>query len=180
MSTPYPAEYYYPEFIESRSDDPHRSPPPRPPFTSAITATTNRGQFTEKKREPANLALNVVTNQGLPDVDITQSTQTDPNKSLIRNPNEKTIPRLVVHDYIILQGIYSSPILDDENNQSNQISNRDSPNKTNVQTRPIESYTQQQHLVPIIEYQNPVDEYWKKEVDIDDEGVVSTEVRFCY
>ncbi len=107
----YPAEYYYPEFIDSRSDDPRLSPPRPPSLSKSVTSTKSLQQLTNWTK---NLAINVVTHHVLPAVGINESAKIDPQKSLIRDPIERNIPRLIVN-----QHIYSStiPVANLDNNQ---------------------------------------------------------------
>jgi hypothetical protein len=93
----YPADYYYPEFINSRPDDPILPPTKPPPLSGSVSVTRN---LENRKRK---LASNVVTDQGLPELDINNVINTDPKKSLIRDPTEKNIPKLTVNDNFVKQ-----------------------------------------------------------------------------
>ena len=214
-SLTYPAEYYYPEFIDSRPDDPRISPPSRLPLTTSIDngfgsstkvpTTVEHTDETIIKKKPinkkltsTNLALNIVTDQGLPDADITQTVRTDPKKNLLRDPAEKNIPRLIVDDSVLKQAIRTPRIittnLDDNfeqtsttkfdqiNNGRTSMANGHANGYVNgdltYKTKSYESPKQQ--TVKFVEDEQPIDDYWKKEVFIDDEGVVTIEVRFSF
>jgi len=158
----YPSEYYYPEFISIRSDDPHLSPPKPPPLS--ITATTSSQQLTDRTK---NLATNVVTRHGLPDVDINESGKTDPQKDLIRSPIERNVPRVILNQNIIKQAIRSSasPVTNLDNNQyieRKQISN------VHINENLSYKNKQQHRIVKFVE----------DEQLINDEGIVEIEVRF--
>jgi hypothetical protein len=168
----YPAEYYYPEFIDSRQDDPRISPPPPSLLSTAINIEQ------PKKKPKRNLAIDVVTNQGLPDADITAASRTNPKKNLIRDPAEKNIPRLIVDENIIKKTIRTPtyPIAnpyDQEYFESNQI-----PNEYTNGELPHIRKQQQHQVVRYIGDEQPIDNYWKKEVLTNDQGVVGIEVRF--
>ncbi len=173
----YPAEYYHPEFIESRTDDPRLSPP-APPLSTAVATIVNRSTKPKK-----NLAIDVVTDHGLPDTDITELVKTDPKKSLIRDPVERNIPRLIVDENVLKQAIRTPtfPVTNLDDNET--IDSKKTPtkypkeNRPN-QTKPIASMKKSPHqIVKVVEDEPPIDEYWKKELLIDDEGVVNIEVR---
>jgi hypothetical protein len=213
----YPAEYYYPEFIENRPDDPRKSPPSHLPFTISVDngirpssknptnieythETTDKTKPINKKKPSHSLALDVVTDQGLPGTDITQLSQIDPKKNLLRNPVEKNIPKLIVDDNVIKQAVRTPKIITtnlddnwddrtrDDRTQSNQINNPQKfiPNghiNGDLQTKPRGQmrFTEpptKQHTVKFVEDEQPIDDYWKKEMTIDDEGAVHINVRF--
>ena len=202
----YPAEYYYPEFIDSRLDDPLKSPNRVLPVTASIddgkgastkistttTTTTTKPTSMQKKsynkqQPPTNIALDIVTDQGLPDTDITKAVITDPKKNLVRDPAERNIPKLIVDDSIIKQAVRTTKIvttnLDDVNDQTNNTAypvngyaNGDLTNKTKF--REIPKQQQHQQNIRFAEQeQPPIDDYWKQEVRINDEGVVTIEVK---
>jgi hypothetical protein len=106
-SPPYPAEYYYPEFINSRPDNPIIPPSKPPPLSESVTVIKNDERSTNqiKKSRKKNLAVNVVTDHGLADVDITTAAKSDFKKNLIRNPAEKNIPKLIVNKNIVKQSV---------------------------------------------------------------------------
>jgi hypothetical protein len=218
----YPAEYYYPEFIDSRPEDPLKSPQPHFPISTSVdngigssikvdstNEITIKKKPINKKQTTTGLALDVVTDHGLPDADITQTIKTDPKKHLVRDPAERNIPRLIVDDSIIKQTVRAPKIvttnLDDDFEQtkkSNQINNgkksianghvnEDLTNK--AKSRELQQYYQQQQqqyyqqqqqlpqqTIKYVEDEPPIDDYWKKEVLINDEGVVTIEVRFYH
>jgi hypothetical protein len=180
----YPSEYYYPQFLESRPDDPRLSPPAPPPLSKSVTTTTSLKKLTVRKKKPKNLAIDVVTDHGLPEADITELAKTDPKNSLIRDPAEKNIPKLIVNENIIKKSINSPKIViknlnDVENLESKNIPNGHTNKDLSNKTKPIGSIKKQQHqIVKVVEDKQPIDEYWKKEVLIDDDGVVAIEVRF--
>ena len=205
-SLAYPAEFYYPEFLDNRPDDPRVLPPKSLPLTASIDngvgstpkISTNKSTILKKKpsdknQPPISLALDIVTDQGLPDADITQAATTDPKKSLVRDPAERNIPRLIVDDSILKQAVRTPRIsttnLDDNAEQTintsytnnrrvsipNGRANGDLTHKTRSHQIP------RQQTVKFVENeQPPVDDYWKKEVYIDDEGLVTIEVRFLF
>ncbi|CAF1021500.1 unnamed protein product [Rotaria sp. Silwood1] len=202
----YPAEYYYPEFLESRPDDPLKSPSSRLPITTSIDngigSSTRVSTYIENKNETktkktpintkqsvTNIAHNVVIDQGLPDVDITRSLKIDPKKNLLRDPAARNIPRLIVDDNVIKQAVVRSPKiipttnLDDNLQQTtkvNQINQIQQPLPYNYLngnlTNKIQPYEPiKQYPISYVENQQPIDDYWKKEVLIDNEGVVTIE-----
>jgi hypothetical protein len=209
--TAYPAEYYYPEFIDSRADDPLNLHPTHVPLTTSIdngissstkvptnvdhtNKTIIKTKPINKKQTSTGLALDVVTDQGLPDADITQALRTDPKRHLLRDPAAKNMPRLIVDDSVIKQTVRTPRIvttnLDDDNiaqtTRYNQIDtgrkslanghvNGDLTKKTKFAELPPQQY---QQPIKYIEDEEPIDDYWKKQVLINDEGVVSIEVRF--
>lgn len=203
-SPSYPAEYYYPEFIDNRTDDPRKSPSKLLPLTTSIddgrgsstkipttTTTTNKPTSIQKKsfnkqHPPTNLSLDIVTDQGLPDADITKAVITDPKKNLVRDPAEKNIPKLIVDDSIIKQAVRTTKIvttnLDDVNDQTNNVyyaangyANGDLTHKTKF--REIPKQPQQQSIKFVEQEQPPIDDYWKQEVRVNDDGVVTIEVK---
>ena len=169
----YPAEYYYPEFTDNRQDEPRKSLPAR----SLLSTTINIEQ--PKKKPERNLAVDIVTNHGLAAADITAASRINPRTNLIRDPAEKNIPKLTI-DENVLKNTIRTPVypitnLDDQQYfQSNPIPNE-------YTNRELPHIVQQQpQVVRYIGYEQPVviDNYWKKEVLIDDKGVVAIEVRF--
>ncbi|CAF2905133.1 unnamed protein product [Rotaria sp. Silwood2] len=202
----YPVEYYYPEFLESRSDDPLKSPSSRLPITTSIDngigASTQvpiniqHKNDTSIKRKPintnqplTNIAHNIVTDQGLPDVDITRSLKTDPKKNLLRDPAARNIPRLIVDDNVIKQTVIRPPKIISTTNLDDNLQQITKVNKINHVQQPLPyTYTNeyltnqiqpyelmQQYPVSYVENQQVIDEHWKKEVLIDNEGVVTIE-----
>lgn len=192
MTSPptYPSDYYYPEFLNNRSDDPRSSPPKPPTLSTSVLATKTTEQLTNRtnKSSTKNLAIDITTNQGLPDADITESMKTDVKTSLLRNPVERNIPRLIVNDNILKQAVRISTILDNkENIQTKKTPDENLLNKTKsiepVKSHlpPTSSHRQQKHqIVKVIEDEQPVDDYWKKEILIDNEGAVAIEVELQY
>ena len=183
----YPAEYYYPEFIESRPDDPRRSPPKPLPLPPSVTTPNERKQLPSRGKKTPNksLALDVVTDHGLPDADITEAAKTDPRKNLIRDPGEKNIPKLIVDGSIIQQAMQYTTIpittnLDDVGTieETKQIPNGHTNEDFSKKIRPMETMKRPvQQVVRFADDKPPIDDYWKKEIRIDDEGVVAIEVR---
>jgi hypothetical protein len=198
-SLAYPAEYYYPEFIDNRPDDPLKPPPAHfslkssiehgigstakiptnvtiPTTTIAAATTTPRKKPLNKTQASTNLVSDINTNQGLADTDITQTVIADPKKSLLRDPAERNIPRLIVDNNAIQQAVRTSRLhrtnLDQTNNDKRHLANGYLTNQTKF--RDLTS----QEKIKYIEDEQPIDDYWKKEVRIDDEGVVTIEVRF--
>jgi len=198
----YPVEYYYPEFIDNRTDDPRKSPPSTIPLTRSIdngigstkipvNTTITRKQPLKKKQTSTDLALDIATDQGLPATDITKTVKTDPKKNLLRDPTERNIPRLIVDQNIIQQSSRTPRFttnLDNDfaeqklnsnqiNNERNSLANNGHVNGVLInQTKPYDLTKQQK--IRYVEDGQPIDDYWKKEVYIDDEGVVTIEVRF--
>jgi hypothetical protein len=186
----YPAEYYYPEFIDNRYDDPRKSPPTNLPVTSSIdngvgssttttktTAPTILKKPVNKKPVVTSLALDIVTNQGLPDTDLTKAVKTDPKKSLLRDPAERNIPRLIVDDSVIKQAVRTPKIVTtnlDYSFEQKPYSNRNKP----IANGHMNGGLTKQQPIQHVEHEQPVDDYWKKEVYIDDEGAVTIEVSF--
>ena len=209
-SSGYPAEYYYPEFIDSRSDDPLKLAPSHLSLTTSVDKgtgsttqtstnieqtkeTTTKTKTTNKKQPSIRVAPAVVTAQGLPEIDITQSSKTDPKKSLLRDPASRNIPRLIVDDSIIKQKSLAPKITTtnidnkpDSVTKSNQINNGKhsfSHGQSNGDLRGImqsHESTRQPSTTKYIRSQQSIDDYWKKEVVIDREGVVTIEVRVLY
>lgn len=210
-SLDYPAEYYYPEFIESRPDDPLKITKPRVPATTLIEKSVVSSTQVPIKVEPKNdpiiqkksttkrepmpsLGLDVATDQGLPDIDITRTLQTDPKKSLLRDPASRNIPRLIVDDNVIKQ-TGRTPRIKTTNldNAELEKQKKAAEAKPVPQTAPT-SYPygndanqmgyydySQQYPVSYVEDQKAYDDYWKKQMLIDNEGVVTIEVSFeCY
>jgi hypothetical protein len=203
-SLAYPVEYYYPEFIDNRTDDPRKSPPSTIPLTRSIdngigstkipvNTTITRKQPLKKKQTSTGVALDIATDQGLPATDITKTVKTDPKKNLLRDPAERNIPRLIVDQNIIQQSsrtprrfttnldndfaeqkLNSNQINNEKNFLVNGHANGDLKNK--IKSRDL---TKQQ-TIKYVEDEQPIDDYWKKEVYIDNEGVVTIEVRFYY
>lgn len=214
-STAYPAEYYYPEFIDNRPDDPLKPPPTNISLTSSIdngigsttkipanVVATPKKPLNKKQQSPppktTNLAFDIVTNQGLADTDITQSVKTNPKKNLLRDPAERNIPRLIVDNSIIQQAVRTPrvPTTNLDNEFSEQAINYNqtaSYNQTNHQIKPhANGYANgdltnkrkshdltKKQTIKYVEDEQPIDDYWKKEVHIDDEGVVTIEVRYA-
>ena len=216
----YPAEYYYPEFIDSRPEDPIKSPQPHFPISTSIdngigsstkVESTNeipiKKKPINKKQTTTGIALDVVTDHGLPATDITQTLKSDPKKSLVRDPAERNIPRLIVDDSIIKQTIRAPKIvttnLDDNFEQTKKSTQINSGRKSianghingdlanRAKSRELQQYhhqqqqqQQQQQLaqqtIKHVEDEPPIDDYWKREVLINDEGVVTIEIRFHY
>lgn len=227
----YPAEYYYPEFLDNRPEDPRESPSTALPFTSAIdngigqsaqipikttkpsssTTTTPRKKLIDKNRSPPTLAADITTDQGLPDTDITQAVKTDPKKSLVRDPAERNIPKLIIDDKVIKQAIRTTrgptTNLDDGFDQTTYPGQTGAypgqtgaypgqttyPYQTNYDPKSVGNGhvngnitersrtgstmpTKQQRL-QYADEEPVIDDYWKKELQIDDEGVVTVEVR---
>ena len=156
-----------------------------------VTTVTTTKKKPVGKDQPPSLAVDVATNQGLPSTDITEITKTDPKKNLVRDPAERNIPRLIVDDSVIKQAVRTPRIittnLDDINEHaaySKQI-NSGSLTLTNghvngdltKKTQPTTSTTKKQK-VKYVEDDEPVDDYWKKEVHVGDDGLVTIEVRF--
>jgi hypothetical protein len=245
----YPAEYYYPELTDSRSVDLHVSPPP---LATPVTTTKNLEQtkktkqnlpidiitghglpnanppgsplktdakhnllrdpvektiprvivheniFKQTSRTPTypitnleqtdrtKLFIDVVTDQGLPDAAIRSALKTDTKKNLIRDPVERNIPRLIVNNDIIQQAIRTPTFPGRNRDNKENIESKSIPHEYTYedlphQTRPIEYIGKQQHQyypgMSFVENQQPIDDYWKKEVLINDQGVVEIEVR---
>lgn len=233
----YPAEYYYPEFLENRPDDPRKSPSNDLPFTSAIdngigstseipikttkpssSATTPRKKAIDKNRQPLTLAADITTDQGLPATDITEATRTDPKKSLVRDPAERNIPKLIVDDKIIKQAVRTPRVvttnLDDSFGQTTYPGQTAYPGQTTYpgqtaypgqtgypyqntydpksvangyangditeRSKAASTIPGKQQRVQYADEEEPVDDYWKKELRIDDDGVVTVEVRLIW
>ncbi|CAF0745972.1 unnamed protein product [Adineta ricciae] len=204
----YPADYYYPEFIYSREDAPPTSPGLHLPLSSVdngigSTTATIPGTVQEinevhtrqqQHYNPATpLAGNIMTNQGLPDMDITQTTRTDPRTNLVRDPAERNIPKLIVDDSVIRQSVRTSTggamnfnNTPDRTNGYNQLHDgRASTNNGRISMN--NGYTNG-YLASQTRYDNSgkkhmgtyreneqqmIDDRWKKEVVIGDNGVVS-------
>lgn len=208
----YPAEYYYPEFIDSRTDDPRISAPTRFPLTTSVDngiglSTQIPASFQQvdeldvsrkpsnKKQGPVKLALDVATNQGLPDSDINQAARTDAKKNLLRDPVERNIPRLIVDDSLfnknmLTAGLGDNPLVFDEPVEAKQAKkpadgrksvsnghiNGGPRSKSKMSHDAMSAAAMKQQSLAFIEEEPPIDDYWKKEVHIDEEGGVSIEV----
>lgn len=120
----YPAEYYFPEFLESRPDDPLKISKSNLPITKSIdngvgTSTKMPASIEKKVRKSpttkspplTTVATNVAIDHGLPDADMTKSLRTDPKKNLLRDPASRNIPRLIVDDNIIKQSMAGSKVI---------------------------------------------------------------------
>jgi hypothetical protein len=166
--------------------------------------TTDKTKSINKEKTSDSLALDVRTDQDLPGSGITQLSKIDPNKNLLRSPMEKTIPKLIVDENVIKQALRASSIistnLDDnweDRTKSNQINNaqKSIPNghiNRDLQTKPrglmkfirfpskqkFIKYPTKRQTIKLVEDEQPVDDYWKKEMTIDDEGAVHINVRF--
>jgi hypothetical protein len=151
-SPAYPAEYYYPEFINSRPDNPIL-PPRKPPSLSGSISVARKIESRKKK-----LSHNVVTDHGLPEIDINKAVNTDPKKNLIRDPTENNIPKLIVNENIVKQVRFATI--------PNGYSNEDLSNK---------SRKSQDQTIKVVENGG-----WKKQVSIDNKLTVVDEVRFNY
>jgi len=203
-SLAYPAEYYYPEFIDNRPDDPRKSSSTNLPLTTSINngigsstkiptdVTIIKKKSLIKKQPSTNLALDIVTDQGLPYTDITEAVKTDPKKNLLRDPAERNIPRLIVDDSVIKQSVRTPRIITtnldygfEQATNFNQINHGITPfsngniNGDLINTTKFQNSTKQKKI-KFVDDEQPIDDYWKKEVHIDDEGVVTIEVRFLY
>lgn len=94
----YPVEYYYPEFIESRTDDPRISTPPRPPLTNGVSTSRNFDPLiTSRKDRASQLGTDIAAKQGRVDDDITQTIKTDMRTSLLRDPAEKSTAKVNIN-----------------------------------------------------------------------------------
>jgi hypothetical protein len=143
------------------------------------------------KDQPSSLAVDVVTDQGLPSTGITEIAKTDPKKSLVRDPAERNIPRLIVDDSVIKQAVRTPRIITTNldninehaiyskhiNNASLAVSNGHANGDLTKKTQPTTSTTKKQKI-KYVEDEQPIDDYWKKEVHVGDDGVVTIEVRF--
>ena len=208
----YPAEYYYPEFIDSRIDDPRISVPTRFPLKTSVdngigSSTQIPASFqhvdeldvskkpSNKKQGLTTLRLDVATNQGLPDTDITQAVRTDPKKNLLRDPVERNIPRLIVDDSLfsknmLTAGLGDNPLPfaepvetktgkkpgDGRKSVSNGHINGGPRSKSKMSHAAMSVPVMRQQSLAFIEEEPPIDNYWQKEVHIDEEGGVSIEV----
>ena len=221
-SLAYPAEYYYPEFSDNRRpDDPHQSPRAHLPLTTGMDQISvgasarmpqafkqniegaDRINRTIRRKGSTTSRTEIVTNQGLPDADITQSVQTDPKKSLLRNPVEKNIPRLIVDDSIFKQTLRTTKYpgtdgvgfdqisetkekgkrasITSKSSTNGSLMNGGLPNgkaKGKIPDSKPKVIKHQPKLQYIDEEEPPIDDFWKKEVHIDDEGAVTIEVKF--
>ena len=106
----YPVAYYYPEFIESRPDDPRVSAPSRPPLATSVTASKKFEHLAHERRQSTKLAIDVSTAQGLVDVDLTQSAQTAPRKSLDHDRAEKAAQNSIADRTIPQKAVHKPPI----------------------------------------------------------------------
>ncbi|UJR27745.1 hypothetical protein I4U23_009020 [Adineta vaga] len=159
--------------------------------TTPIPGTVQRINET-RTRQPvqssARLGGNIVTNQGLPDSDMTQTMRIDPKTNLVRDPAERNIPKLIVDDSVIRQSVrtsngdaMNSGSTFDQTNRYNQLNNGTmSMDNRHIngdiinRTKHYNSEKQRSGMYPDDE-QKIIDDRWKKEVFIDDQGVVSIE-----
>jgi len=124
----------------------------------------------------------ITTDQGLPDKDITDALRTDPRKNLIRDPSERNIPKLNFDEKIFQQSFIQTTNLDDKEEilQPYQLVNQSFSNQYRAPSFVQQQPPPQHQVIRISEddrqQQQPVDEYWKKQITIDDEGVVNVEV----
>lgn len=228
----YPAEYYYPEFLENRPEDPRKSPSNDLPFATAIenaigssshmpikttkptsSGTTPRKKAIDKNRSAPTLAADIATDQGLPATDITEATKTDPKKSLVRDPAERNIPKLIVDDKILKQSVRTPRVvttnLDDSFGQTAYPGQTTYPGQTAYPGQTGYGYpnnydpksaangyanggitdrsktastlaSKQQKVKYADEEEEPIDDYWKNELRIDDDGAVTVEVRLIW
>ena len=94
----YPVEYYYPDFIESRPDDPRVSPPPRPPLTAGVSTSRDADPIgSYRTNRSSQLGTDIAAKQGRVDDDITQTIKTDVRSSLMRDPAEKSNAKVTIN-----------------------------------------------------------------------------------
>lgn len=182
FSPAYPADYYYPQFLDNRPANVDPVPSPLPLSTAITSRPDGRLSTNRKKSPPNNIAFDIVTNQGLPEVDINQASKTDPKKNLIRDPAEKNMPKLIV-DQTILRQANRAPVipatnLDDVRTiDSKSVTNGHTPR--NLSSRPTlaePTRKPSQRSVKFADEVRPGDDYWKKDLRVDDQGVVVVEV----
>jgi hypothetical protein len=190
-----PAENYYPEFIPSRPGDPRPSSPLQLPLvtpvgngiSSSTKVFTPLPQINElpinEQPTSTRLAVNVPTNQGLHDNEMIETTRTDPRKNLLRNPAQTNLPRLIVDDSVIRQTLQTpriNPINLDYHYEQiaryHQMNYAQTNGNLMNMVQPYEPSNLQTVKYP--DDEQPTDNYWKKEVRVDDKGVVTIEVRF--
>ncbi|CAF1940898.1 unnamed protein product [Rotaria magnacalcarata] len=203
-SLTYPSDYYYPEFIESRPDDPLKSPSSRLQITTAIdkgigstvkplkntdrnTETVTKTTSANRNQSLTNVPFDVVTDHGLPDTGIIQALKTDPKKNLLRDPAARNIPRLIVDDSVIKQNIRGPKIIttnpDDNLDQTKKINKNNNGKQTPASRQPNGDFNNrfippepvQQYPISYVDNQQAIDDYWKKEVRVDNEGLVTIE-----
>jgi len=190
-----PAENYYPEFIHSRPGDPQSSSPLQLPLVtpvhngiaSSTKVFTPLPQINElpinEQPTSTRLAVNVATNQGLHDNEMIETTRTDPRKNLLRNPAQTNLPRLIVDDSVIRQTLQTpriTPINLDYHYEQiaryHQMNYAQTNGNLMNMVQPYDPGNLQ--TVKYADDEPPTDNYWKKEVRVDDKGVVTIEVRF--
>jgi len=189
----YPAEYYPPEFIYSRPDDPRQPTPLQLPLVTSVDngirsptkVSTPFQQINEseinRQQTPARIAANVVTNQGLSDTGMIEPTRIDPKKNLLRNPAQKNLPRLFVDDSTIRQTLQTPKLITvNLDNRSEQITAYNPMNngQKNGYLVNITKSPRKQQMVKYGYNGQPIYNDWKKEVLVDDKGRVTNEVRF--
>jgi hypothetical protein len=190
-----PAENYYPEFIYSLPGDPQPSFPLQLPLVTSANGVISSSTkvFTpiqqinkapiNRQQTPARLADNVATNQGFSDNEMIETTRTDPKKNLLRNPAQTNLPRLIVDDSVIRQTLQTprtNPINLDYHYEQiaryHQMNYAQRNGDLMNMAQPYESGNLQP--VRYVDDEQPVDNDWKKEIRVDDKGVVTIEVRF--
>ena len=179
----YPADYYYPQFVDNRPiEDSNPSPPP---LSTAITTSTDHHRLvTKRTKSPSNtIGFDVKTNQGLPEVDLTQAAKTDPKKNLIRDPAERNIPKLIVDQSIIRQSTQPPVIpvtnLDDiQTIESKPVANGHPPRSSFSRPKSIELRRKSsQRSVKFADEVRSTDGHSKKDRHGEDQNVVTVEVR---
>jgi hypothetical protein len=176
----YPTDYYPPQYIESRLDNPLISPPTHRILSTAVTAASNFEQFTRQtiKSPEDNLSTNGGTNQSR------QSVRTHQQQNLIRNTVGQNIPNLIVNEYAIKQPVRSSThsVRNIESDTIPKVhTNGFLPNKTKIPTTSTEFIKQQQQQQPVVKVAadtQPMDGYWKTGTLFNRQGIVAIGVRF--
>jgi hypothetical protein len=193
-TTAYPAEYYPPDFIYSRPDDPRQTPFQLPLVTSVDNGIGSSAKVStpfqqinqseiNRQQTSSRLSVNVTTNQGLSDTGMIEKARTDPKKNLVRDPAQRNLPRLFVDDSVIRQTLQTPKLV------TVNLDNRSQQTPTFIQTNNgqkngylinIEKSHQpgKREKVNYAYNGQPIYNDWQKEVLIDNKGVVAKEVRF--
>ncbi|CAF4402894.1 unnamed protein product, partial [Adineta steineri] len=100
---------YNPQYLDSRLDNPIIQPSAQRLLSRSVTASSNYEQLTKKPTTKSDrLLTNINTNQGLPDDDINQKVNNNQEKSVLRDPAGRNIPKLIMNDNLNNQAFHST------------------------------------------------------------------------
>ncbi|CAF1520716.1 unnamed protein product [Adineta steineri] len=132
---------YNPQYLDSRLDNPIIQPSAQRLLSRSVTASSNYEQLTKKPTTKSDrLLTNINTNQGLPDDDITQKVNNNQEKSVLRDPAGRNIPKLIMNDNLNNQAFHSTThSLSNFDNKHNESYKHFEPNKHIEANRYMES-----------------------------------------